>query len=181
MSSLLHAFMAESNRIEGIFETTEEQVEATRKFLALPVLGVEYVAHLVNVYQPGAVLRTKEGMNVRVGNHIAPPGGPHIFGQLDRLLGNLVKGDTAANAWMAHLEYETLHPFTDGKPTLENCEVLCGCCHREKTAQEDVPRMAKADRARRKIMDGEKRKSRPIPGSKASGWRKRMDGTVERR
>jgi hypothetical protein len=33
--------------------------------------------------------------------------------------------------------------------TLANCQVLCVPCHRAKTAKEDVPRIRKADRARR--------------------------------
>lgn len=33
-----------------------------------------------------------------------------------------------------------------GEPTLENCAVLCRSCHGAKTAQEDVPRIAKAKR-----------------------------------
>ena len=68
-----------------------------------------------------------------------------------------------------------------GDRTLDNCKVICLPCHGLKTTKEDRPKIHKADRARVKIMDGKKRKSRPIPGSKASGWRKRMDGTVERR
>lgn len=86
----------------------------------------------------------------------------------------------------AHLvpgKYQYDHVTPDGlggKPTLENCKVVCTACHGAKTAKEDVPRMAKADRQRAKLMDGKKSK-RPMPGSKASGWRKRMDGTVERR
>jgi 5-methylcytosine-specific restriction endonuclease McrA len=32
-----------------------------------------------------------------------------------------------------------------GEPTLENCKVLCGMCHRIKTHQYDNPRMTKAD------------------------------------
>lgn len=88
------------------------------------------------------------------------------------------------SAWLVPGKYAYDHVTPDGlggEPTLANCKLVCNACHGTKTAEEDVPRMAKADRARRKIMDGEKKKSRPIPGSKASGWRKRMDGTVERR
>lgn len=48
-------------------------------------------------------------------------------------------------------EYD--HDLPDGlggEPTLENCKVLCGTCHRKKTGEEDVPMMAKADRVKRK-------------------------------
>lgn len=44
----------------------------------------------------------------------------------------------------------------------------------------DIRSIAKAKRQRSKHL-GIKRTSRPMPGSKASGFRKRMDGTVERR
>ncbi len=52
--------------------------------------------------------------------------------------------------------------------------------HREKTAA-DVAERAKIDRIRKRALCLAKPKGRPIPGSKASGLRKRMDGTVERR
>jgi 5-methylcytosine-specific restriction endonuclease McrA len=52
--------------------------------------------------------------------------------------------------------------------------------HREKTAQ-DVKERAKVDRIRKRALGMAKPKGRPMPGSKASGLRKRMDGTVERR
>ncbi len=67
-----------------------------------------------------------------------------------------------------------------GEPTLENCRVVCDPCHGVKTANDDVPRMAKADRARKKIMDGKKSKN-PIPGSRGTRWKKKMDGTVVER
>lgn len=49
-----------------------------------------------------------------------------------------------------------------GEPTLANCAYLCVPCHAEKTATEDVPRMAKADAQRDHIMLGVRRKSKPI-------------------
>lgn len=68
-----------------------------------------------------------------------------------------------------------------GEPTLINCEVLCDACHGAKTFTGDVPRIAKMKRQRASHIGAKTRRSRPIPGSKASGLRKRMDGTVERR
>lgn len=67
-----------------------------------------------------------------------------------------------------------------GEPTLENCKVHCRTCADVKTFTEDNPRMAKADRVLKKNF-GLEPKGRPMPGSRASGLRKRMDGTVERR
>ena len=52
--------------------------------------------------------------------------------------------------------------------------------HRAKTAR-DVAEKAKVERTRQKHLGLKRSTSRPIPGSKASGVRKRMNGTVERR
>lgn len=77
--------------------------------------------------------------------------------------------------------YEHVQPDgLGGEPTLENCRVHCDVCATRKTVEEDNPRMAKADRVL-KANFGLKTKSRPMPGSRRSGLRKRMDGTVERR
>lgn len=68
--------------------------------------------------------------------------------------------------------------------------------HRKKTAKIDLPQAAKSKRIRKQEarhkaamvveVRGEKAdrprpKGRPMPGSKASGWRKRMNGKVEKR
>lgn len=81
-----------------------------------------------------------------------------------------------------NIEYEHLDPDgLGGEPTLENCGVWCAVpCSSKKTRTQDNPRMAKADRVL-KASFGLKAKGRPMPGSRASGIRKRMDGTVERR
>jgi 5-methylcytosine-specific restriction protein A len=68
-----------------------------------------------------------------------------------------------------------------GESTLENCQVLCSACHDAKTFKQDIPAIAKSNRVRAKHLGAVKPKGRPIPGSKASGWRKKLDGTVERR
>ena len=39
-----------------------------------------------------------------------------------------------------------------GKPELANCMVVCVACHGAKTAKEDVPRIRKADRQRKKFI-----------------------------
>ncbi len=51
-----------------------------------------------------------------------------------------------------NIEYEHLQPDgLGGGPTLENCGVWCAVpCSKNKTAREDNPRMAKADRVLRK-------------------------------
>lgn len=67
-----------------------------------------------------------------------------------------------------------------GDPTLENCEVLCKNCHGAKTAKKDVPQIAKAKRVEAQHI-GAKTTRNPLPGSKASKFKKRIDGTVVRR
>lgn len=52
-------------------------------------------------------------------------------------------------------------------------------CHAAKTA-DDVGRIAKAKRGG-ESHKGVRVSARPMPGSRASGWKRRMDGTVERR
>ncbi|GLK78017.1 hypothetical protein GCM10008171_32710 [Methylopila jiangsuensis] len=79
-------------------------------------------------------------------------------------------------------EGEVDHVLPDqlgGEPTLDNARVLCRACHRAKTA-EDVRRIRKGDRQRDKHTGAWKPTSRPLPGSRASGVRKRMNGQVER-
>lgn len=66
-----------------------------------------------------------------------------------------------------------------GEPVLSNCVVLCAPCHSAKTTGADVPRIAKTRRQRAAHI-GAKTSKRPLPGSRASGIRKRMDGTVEK-
>lgn len=107
----LEEFLAESNRIEGIErEVYGRELVAAEGFLRLPAVGVSDLSHLVSVFQPRAALRDQHGMDVRVGNHRPPPGGPEIGEALDRLLLGIDRADPCDT----HHAYETLHPFTDG-------------------------------------------------------------------
>jgi hypothetical protein len=110
----LLAFVRESNRIEGIRrDPTPEEIKAHKTFIARKRVKIEHVKALVSVCQPNAVLRDRETVpGVRVGNHIAPPSGPAVGVDLDKLL--LDVGTLAVSPWAAHVRYECLHPFTDG-------------------------------------------------------------------
>lgn len=68
-----------------------------------------------------------------------------------------------------------------GKPTLENCAAVCPHCNMHKAYKHDTPRAAKLKRQRDKHNGIRTRKGAPIPGSKASGWKRKLDGTTERR
>lgn len=61
--------------------------------------------------------------------------------------------------------------------TAEDGQVLCVPCHNEKSAVKTGER-AHGARIRTKAAKAEKKYSRPIPGSKASKFKKLMDGTV---
>lgn len=104
-------FIAESNRIEGILrEPTKQEVEEFERFMSLDIVTITDLAQFVRVYQPGAKLRDKKGMNVRVGNHVPLDGGPLVRSRLEGILDRC----HTSGAYHTHIEYETLHPFTDG-------------------------------------------------------------------
>lgn len=110
----LEDFVTESNRIEGIHRPpTVDEVDATEVWLNELFPEVDHLERLVSVYAPGHRLRDKQGMNVRVGNYIAPAGGPAIRTELAALIQRALR-DRLLTPWEAHVEYEKLHPFTDG-------------------------------------------------------------------
>lgn len=103
----------ESNRIEGIRrEPTREEIVEHDRFVAQEVITVGDLRRFISVYQPNAELRDVVGLNVIVGDHRPPVGGPHIRTALSHLLDDI--NDGGISAWTAHVRYETLHPFTDG-------------------------------------------------------------------
>lgn len=61
-----------------------------------------------------------------------------------------------------------------------NLGPIHGACDKTKTAS-DVAEKSRVARKRMKSLGIAPKKGRPMPGSKASGFRRRMDGTVERR
>ena len=67
-----------------------------------------------------------------------------------------------------------------GTNELSNAVALCRKCHAWKTAN-DLRRIRKADRMRDKHTHAMKPSRNPMPGSRNSRFRKRMDGTTERR
>ena len=110
----LTAFVKESNRIEGILrEPSKAEIEAHQAFLATSPACLEEktLVDFVAVVAPGKLLREKKGMNVYVGTHVPPPGGPHISDNLIQILTMAAEG---ANSYEVHQAYESLHPFMDG-------------------------------------------------------------------
>lgn len=106
-------FIRESNRIEGIKRApTAAEIAEHVRFVGLGRIAVGDLQRFVKVYQPDAVLRDREDLNVRVGSHIAPPGGLTVVQDLRSIIA--VANDGMASAYHVHCGYETLHPFTDG-------------------------------------------------------------------
>lgn len=109
----LRRFVAESNRIEGILrEPTQQEMDATAAFLMLTEPTVLSLCELVSVFQPGNRIRDIPGLNVRVGEHVAPAGGPDIPVRLAEIVH--AAAEIGSDPHSIHCEYETLHPFTDG-------------------------------------------------------------------
>jgi hypothetical protein len=67
-----------------------------------------------------------------------------------------------------------------GEDTPENLRPICVHCDVTEKAPHDTREVAKGKRVRDSIYIG-KRSSRPMPGSKASPFKKKMNGEVERR
>ena len=80
--------------------------------------------------------------------------------------------------------WQVEHPIAialGGSDEIDEMRPAHVACHKVKT-REDVGRICKADRQKARHLGISKtRKGKPLPGTKASGLRKRMDGTVERR
>ena len=111
MKMNLDDFVRESNRIEGIDrDPTGAEIDAYAAFLYLPEPSIEALEAFISIIAPGHKLRDQTGLNVRVGEHIAPSGGPAIRKELEFLLSKI----TISNPWGTHIAYESLHPFTDG-------------------------------------------------------------------
>lgn len=111
---ILTRFVSESNRIEGIHrEPSETEVAETAMFLQFDRLKVANVVNLVIVYA-GARGRPRfaQGLDVQVGGHVPPKGGPHIQQRLQDILDS-VNGQLF-DPWENHCRYEVLHPFMDG-------------------------------------------------------------------
>jgi hypothetical protein len=109
--SAISEFVRESNRIEGIVrDPTRQELQATEEFIAADFPTVVRVKAFVAACQPNARIRDRAGLNVRVGSHIAPPGGPEIVTALEEIL----EFAPVYEPYVTHYQYETLHPFTDG-------------------------------------------------------------------
>ena len=116
-TSRVRRLLEESNMIEGITRSiTDEDVEIAIQFLKREVITSGDVCSFVGYFQPDAKLRNAVGLDVWVGDHFPPRGGPEINDMLDVLLSRLYIRDADGkfpSPHDIHCQYERLHPFTD--------------------------------------------------------------------
>lgn len=87
----------------------------------------------------------------------------------------------ACGASLSLNKYHYDHRIPDqmgGDASLDNCQLLCWACHKEKT-KADVADIAKAKRIERRHL-GIRRESR-MPGARSSRLKKKVDGSVVER
>ncbi len=106
----LRNFVRESNRIENIKDTIGADIKAHERLLDLPRVNVPDLEMFVRTITRDHVLRDKVGLDMMIGMHLPPCGGPEIRLQLADLLSTLRIRSPFEN----HMLYEALHPFTDG-------------------------------------------------------------------
>jgi Fic/DOC family len=105
--------VAESLRIEGINRPpTNEEIAEHRRVMRLETLSIAELEAFLKIFSPGARLRLYPGQDVRIGSHVPPKGGQHIGAQLKALLSDI--NAEKIEPWSAHIQFETLHPFSDG-------------------------------------------------------------------
>lgn len=68
-----------------------------------------------------------------------------------------------------------------GENRERNLQPLCDWCNPSKNAADVAEKSAVADKALAHAGIKRKPRGRPMPGTRASGWKQKMDGTWERR
>lgn len=120
----LKEFITESSKIEGI-ETFSmcDQLDAYIEFLSAYDVTTPSILKLAKALSRSCYdtnksevfLRDKYSVNVRIGNHFPPKGGPGVAKRLNKLLMqiNSHSDNFEKLAFKTHQRYESLHPLTD--------------------------------------------------------------------
>lgn len=78
--------------------------------------------------------------------------------------------------------YDHEDPDANSKDnSLENARCICPVCNKFKTFKRDIPMIAKRKRLADNAIGIRAKQSRPMPGSRASGWKKPFYGNAVRR
>lgn len=111
-------FLRESDRIEGIRAPITEAKKRNFMLFLSGSLTLESVCAYQATVAPGKPIRDRIGMNVSVGNYVAPRGGRNIIIDLMTLLAKIDRAWKSEwhlfQPWHAHCDFEALHPFMDG-------------------------------------------------------------------
>ncbi len=83
----------------------------------------------------------------------------------------------AGDKWIADHKIAIIN---GGQNRESNGQLICDWCDKHVKTPADVKEKSNTARVRAKHIGARRATSRPIPGSRASGIRKRMNGTVER-
>lgn len=94
----------------------------------------------------------------------------------------LPEGQRCTGSLHFGVHYDHVNPDRNSRDnSLENCAAVCPGCHRWKTANRDIPMIAKTNRQQSLARNTKTRKGAPMPGSRASRWKKPMNGPAVRR
>lgn len=105
----LRDFVRESNRIEGIRGVSKNDMAAHETLLAKDILTVPAIVNFaMQVTRGVGRLRERDGMDVRVADHLPPRGGARVVEALGHWL------IAHHPAFIGHVHFEKLHPFMDG-------------------------------------------------------------------
>ena len=108
----LDVFIEESNRIEGIHRgPLSSEIDAYMVLLQQEHVTIPALQAFVSVIRHGAILRDTIGLDVQIGDYLPPLGGPEVVHELRSILARVSDG---LDPHQVHLDYENLHPFTDG-------------------------------------------------------------------
>lgn len=78
--------------------------------------------------------------------------------------------------------FEHINPDGNGGDnSLDNCAAVTKTCGAKKARTYDAPKVAKTKAKGRAAWGTKSRKGPPMPGSKASGWKRPMNGPAVRR
>src|SRR5665213_1438648 len=101
----LFNFLVESNEIEGINrEPSAADLDVAQHFLQLNSVSLKALKDLQAAVAPRKPFRDRAGLDVRVGNYVAPRGGPEMVERVENLL--LVAHIAGADPWAVHCTFE---------------------------------------------------------------------------
>ena len=96
------------------------ELERAEKFLKLEEIKIADICNFVSATTKDhgtlGQIRSIHGIDVIVGDHHPPKGGPHIVEALGEIVSNINIDKTYRDsyAFNLHAKYESLHPYTDG-------------------------------------------------------------------